>query len=121
MCGATVAGGWGSGGLVGLFVSGRGESCTDPDLSIEVTGALVGGFSVHVSNPALTIVPDVEGDTPQIASQRASSARLVPSFTGVNQERSLVVSQSPLAGDTVSRGSTVTMKLSTGPFQKGLC
>lgn len=94
-----------------------GQTYNAGTLEITVTSALPGGFSVHLTDPTLTTVPSVTEETPNIAQQRVSAAGLVAKFKGPNiLHKSLVVAQSPLAGDVVSRGSTVTMTLSTGPF-----
>jgi hypothetical protein len=96
---------------------GVGQSYSTGSLEITVTAALPGGFSVHVADPNLTTVPSVTEEPPDRAQQQVTAAGLVAKFVGPNVlHKSLVVRQSPLAGDVVSRGTTVTMTLSTGPF-----
>jgi len=50
------------------------------------------------------------------AANVVATAGLVPKFTGVNQTKSWVTSQSPPANQLVPKGSIVTMVLRTGPL-----
>jgi hypothetical protein len=63
----------------------------------------------------LVDVPDVFEMAALAAADVISTAELVPKFSGVNQTRSWVSSQSPVAGQRVAKGSTVTLVLRTGP------
>ena len=89
----------------------------DGGVTVQVTGAVAGGFNVVINDPAnaLVEVPAVFelGSVP--AAELVQAAGLVPKFIGPNQTNSWVSSQSPPAGHLVDRGSTVTMRLRTGP------
>jgi len=66
---------------------------------------------------ALVAVPDVFQMSATEAANLIEAAGLVPKFTGVNHTHSWVSSQSPVAGQLATKGSTVTMTLSTGSLQ----
>lgn len=63
----------------------------------------------------LVDVPDVFEMAALAAADEIRSVELVPKFSGENQTRSWVSSQSPVAGQRVAKGSAVTMVLRTGP------
>ena len=88
-------------------------------VTVQVTGALAGGFSIGIvdpSQPLLTTVPYVLFDPAPVARTDIIAAKLVPHFTGANPTKnSWVNTQSPLAGAVVAQGSAVTMVLITGP------
>ena len=84
-------------------------------MTLTVAGEIPGGFAIQVKDPATT-VPDVFELQGTIAAHLVQQAGLVPKFTGAtNPTAAFVISQSPLAGKVVSRGSTVTMRLKIGP------
>jgi C1A family cysteine protease len=56
-----------------------------------------------------TTVPDVEGMTRVVAGNEVRAADLVPRFTGAPGTATEVLEQSPAAGTTVDRGSSVTL------------
>jgi hypothetical protein len=91
----------------------------DTGLKAHVLNSLPGGFSISIDDPsqAVTTVPDVFELSPSRAGQEVRDAGLVPEFTGQNRSYAHVVRQSPLAGETVPLGSTVTMELQLGPLQ----
>jgi hypothetical protein len=64
----------------------------------------------------LVAVPDVFEMSATAAADLVKVAGLMSKFTGVNQTHSWVSSQSPAAGQLVTKGSTVTMVLRTGPL-----
>jgi hypothetical protein len=66
--------------------------------------------------PNLTTVPDVLESRPTGASNSIRAADLVPAFTGPLGADSWVVSQSPVSGRVVPRGTTVTCQLRRGPM-----
>ena len=74
------------------------------------------GFSEDMPPPVLVAVPDVFEMSAVDAANLIRAAGLVPKFTGDNHTHSWVSKQSPVAGQLVSKGSTVTMTLSTGPM-----
>jgi len=87
----------------------------DNGVTLTVAGEIPGGFAIQVKDPATT-VPDVFELQGTIAAHLVQQAGLVPKFTGAtNPTAAFVISQSPLAGKVVSRGSTVTMRLKIGP------
>ena len=63
-----------------------------------------------------TIVPDVRELRVPAAKAAVEQAHLVAKFTGASSGNPWVSTQSPAAGTTVERGSTVTMQLRTGPI-----
>jgi hypothetical protein len=89
----------------------------DGGVTVQVTGAVAGGFNVIINDPAnaLVEVPDVFELGASLAAKLVQGAGLVPKFIGPNQTNSWVFSQSPVAGRLAPRGSTVTMRLRTGP------
>jgi PASTA domain-containing protein len=72
------------------------------------------GFTPDMPPPVL--VPDVFEMSATAAADLIRTAGLVPKFTGINQTHSWVSKQSPVAGQLATKGSTVTMTLSTGPM-----
>lgn len=50
------------------------------------------------------------------AADMIEGAGMVPKFTGVNQTRSWVSTQSPVANQLVTKGSTVSIVLRVGPL-----
>ena len=99
------------------LAAGQGFT-SDTGVKVQVLNALPGGFSINVDDPtdALTTVPDVFEMSAKLAAMRVQAAKLVAKFTGVNRTNSWVFSQSPVAGQVVAAGSTVTMLLHTGPM-----
>jgi PASTA domain len=93
-----------------------GQTYTDPGgLTVRVTQALPGGFSVTINDPNLgVVVPNVFEETQKTATAIIKAAGLVPVFTGPSQ-KSLVLRQKPDAGQVVARGSTVTMTMTNAP------
>jgi hypothetical protein len=71
---------------------------------------------VYVPGPdVLSMVPDVVEVRPAAAAKLVQCAGLVASFRGAQPTNfTYVASQSPIAGQLVDRGSTVTMYLVTG-------
>jgi PASTA domain-containing protein len=69
------------------------------------------------TSPPRATVPDVRESRPAAAENSVRAAKLVPKFTGANpSSKTYVATQSPPAGTSVDRGSTVTMFLRTGPL-----
>ncbi len=96
-----------------------GQSFTgDGGVTVHVTSAVAGGFNVTIDNPShpQVEVPDVFEFSAPLAAKEIKDAGLVPKFLGPNQANSWVFSQSPAAGHLVDPGSTVTMRLRTGPL-----
>jgi len=60
-----------------------------------------------------TTVPDVVGEVRTNAATLIRAADLVPAFTGATGTATEVSSQSPPAGSTVNRGSTVTLRMTS--------
>jgi hypothetical protein len=60
-----------------------------------------------------TTVPDVVGEVRTNAATLIRAADLVPAFTGATGTATEVSSQSPAAGSTVNRGSTVTLRMTS--------
>jgi hypothetical protein len=95
---------------------GVGQSFTsDNQVKVQVLNAIPGGFTVSVQDP-LAIVPDVVEMSSAVAANAVHAVGLVAKFTGVSSPNSWVFSQSPKAGQVVSKGSTVTMALRGGPL-----
>jgi len=67
---------------------------------------------------ALVEVPDVFEMSASAAADVIRAAGLVAKFTGVNQTHSWVSTQSPVANQLVTKGSTVTMVLRVGPLPR---
>jgi hypothetical protein len=61
-------------------------------------------------------VPDVRFVRRERARERISAAGLVPAFRGESSPQAWVFSQAPGSGVRVCAGSTVTMRLRTGPL-----
>jgi hypothetical protein len=97
-----------------------GQSFDDgAGVHVQVLSSLPGGFLVNVTTPLpdLVTVPDVVEDPPASAATAITEAGLVPHFAGARGPNSWVFSQSPAAGTTVPRGSTVNLYLRTGPLR----
>jgi hypothetical protein len=91
----------------------------DDRIRISVTAAIPGGFSIGIvdpKQPVLVTVPDVVQDFEANAARAIIAVGLVPKFTGPNQAKSWVFSQSPRAGQIVESGSIVQMLLRSGPL-----
>jgi hypothetical protein len=93
------------------------EFMSDTGVKVLVIAARPGGFSISIDDPtnAVTIVPDVIGESAADAANRIHAAGLVPRFMGGNLANSRVSSQSPIAGYPAARGSNVTLVLLPGP------
>jgi beta-lactam-binding protein with PASTA domain len=68
-------------------------------------------IKVFPQEPGLTFVPDVEGVTRGLAGNEIRAADLVPKFFDPPGNLREVVQQSPAAGTTVDRGTTVTLMI----------
>ena len=66
-----------------------------------------------VAGAGPTTVPDVVGEVRTNAATLIRAADLVPAFTGATGTATEVSSQSPPAGSTVNRGSTVTLRMTS--------
>jgi hypothetical protein len=101
--------------LMTLTALQAGQSAAlDNGVTLTVAGAIPGGFAIQIKNPKTT-VPDVLEYSGTNAKHLVEQAGLVPKFTGItNLSTSYVISQSPLGGNVVNRGSTVTMRLKIG-------
>jgi hypothetical protein len=64
----------------------------------------------------LVTVPSVVNSLVALAVSQIKAAHLVPSFSSLHQSGSWVSSQSPVAGEQVPPGTTVTLTLHTGPI-----
>ncbi|HEY4381718.1 MAG TPA: PASTA domain-containing protein [Acidobacteriaceae bacterium] len=93
-----------------------GQVFTDPGgVTVRVTQALPGGFSVTINNPNLgVVVPNVFEEGQTAAAAAMHKVGLVPVFTGSGGPKAWVKSQKPVAGSIVPKGSTVTMTMVTG-------
>jgi hypothetical protein len=88
---------------------------SDTHVKVQVINTLPGGFSISVDEPR-TIVPDVVEMQRVFAANLVHAAELVPKFTGATSSQAWVFSQSPKAGQVVTKFSTVTMALRAGPL-----
>lgn len=96
---------------------GVGGSFTSPNgVKVNVSGSFAGGFAVVVEDAAHVAVPHVFGLPANVAAHDIDAVGLISKFIGPNATGSWVSSQSPAAGTLVPKGSTVTMKLQTGPI-----
>ncbi len=95
-----------------------GQMYNDPSgITVSVTQALPGGFSVTINNPNLgVIVPNVFEESQTAAAAAMHKVGLVPAFTGSGGPRAWVQKQNPTAGHVVAKGSTVTMTMTTAPM-----
>lgn len=94
---------------------GIGQTYTDPSgVTVKVSGWVPGGYQVIITDPSFVKVPNVFQDGVTAATNTMTAAGLKPVFTGPNQRLSWVRLQEPPGGQIVSRGTTVTMTLSTG-------
>jgi hypothetical protein len=90
------------------------SAALDNGVTLTVAGGIPGGFAIQIKDPKTT-VPDVLEFQGTIAKHLVQQAGLVPKFTGAtNLSRSFVFSQSPLGGEVVNRGNTVTMRMKIG-------
>jgi hypothetical protein len=89
---------------------------TSDDLHVQVTAAIVGGFTVRIDDPTRVIVPDAFEMRRATADKLIRDAGLVPKFTGASQANAWVSHQSPAAGTSAKKSSTVTITLRTGPL-----
>jgi len=76
---------------------------------------VVNWHMIQIGNPANKTVPNVLELSAADATKRVQAAGLVAKFTGANNGKSFVFSQSPSAGQVVDEGITVTMTLHAGP------
>jgi serine/threonine protein kinase/beta-lactam-binding protein with PASTA domain len=89
--------------------------------AVLLAAALAGGtgWYFNAGPGAMITVPVVNGESQDVAIQRLIEAKLVAGptreCTSPTRAYGLVVSSDPHEGDTVSRGSTVSLCLSTGP------
>jgi len=104
----TVNGGTGD----NINLTANGQIVSDGNL---ITSTIIQCLYAGTEPARLVSVPDVFEFSTQAASNSMHGAGLVPKFTGVNHTNSWVFSQSPLAGNMVAPGSTVTMLLHDGP------
>jgi PASTA domain len=93
------------------------QSGSQLETRVEVTSIDAGNRRATVqisSQPTVstTTVPFVEGESGAIAANVISAADLVPRFVGTGR---WVVSQSPMGGAVVTRGTTVTCRLGHNP------
>jgi PASTA domain len=82
----------------------------DGDYTVSITVTHVG------PPPVTTTVPEVREAQRGAAISAVLSVGLVPHATGSNASNAWVFSQSPSAGTVVDRGSTVNLRLRTGPL-----
>jgi PASTA domain-containing protein len=87
---------------------------SDTGITVTVTAALPGGFSVSIDDATHVRVPDVVGLPTSNAATRIKAVGLVPAFD-TRLGHTVVFSQSPKGGSVVARGSTVTLVLHSGP------
>jgi M6 family metalloprotease-like protein len=103
------------------------DPATGYDVSLRWADGTASGFAlrdISAAGPVMeatiqvpgTVVPSVRFDPRDLAGQRIRAAGLVPAFTGENSAQAWVFTQSPLGGVRVADGSTVTMRLRTGPI-----
>ncbi len=89
-------------------------------VTVQVTSALVGGFSIGIYDPTQPLqatVPYVLTEPALIAQMDVVAAGLVPEFKGASPTpNAWVFRQDPEAGQVVDYGSTVSMTLHTGPL-----
>jgi hypothetical protein len=78
---------------------------------------VVNWHMIEIGSAANKTVPNVLELAPAEASKRVQAAGLVAKFSGTNNSRSFVFSQSPSAGQVVDTGATVTMTLHAGPVR----
>jgi hypothetical protein len=73
--------------------------------------------ATHTAPPSPTVtVPDVREMQVTQAATRVRSAGLVPKVIGVNSTKAFVTTQSPSAGTSAARGSTVNLRTKVGPL-----
>jgi hypothetical protein len=104
-------------GLVPAFTGATGSgawvwSQSPSGGSVVASGSTV---TMQVRDAAPATVPDVREMTRADAASAVQAAGLVPAFTGATASGAWVQSQSPSGGSVVASGSTVTMRLQTGP------
>ncbi len=90
-----------------------GQSVTsESGITVGVDAAVAGGFAVTIHNPTAPVeVPDLLGYTTTMVTNKLHAVGLVPNITGSSGVNAHVVSQSPVAGDIVPRGTTVTVTM----------
>jgi Peptidase A4 family/PASTA domain len=104
----TIDGGTGN----NINLTASGQTVSDGNL---ITSTIIQCLYVGTQPPQLVAVPDVFELSVPAATNSVHAAGLVSKFTGANHTNSWVFSQSPLAGDRVAPGSTVSMVLHDGP------
>jgi hypothetical protein len=73
--------------------------------------------ATHLAPPPPTVtVPDVREAQVAAAVSAVKAAGLVPKVIGINSTKAWVFSQSPSAGSSVPRGSTVNLRTKVGPI-----
>jgi hypothetical protein len=87
---------------------------SDTGITVMVTGALPGAFSVSINDPTHVTVPNVVDLKTPVAVAHIEAAGLVP-VLNTHQGSAFVFSQTPKGGATVTRGSTVNLVLHSGP------
>jgi hypothetical protein len=105
--------------LGGPLVAGQAYSNADEGFTVSVPQTIEGGMTVRVTTAPdpRSMVPDLFEERPAAAAKLVRDAGLVPKFTGANPTNAAyVASQSPVAGQLVNKGSTVSMLLRTGPL-----
>jgi hypothetical protein len=92
------------------FDTTRRFSDGDGDYTCTVT-------ATHLAPPPPTVtVPDVREAQVAAAVSAVKAAGLVPKVIGINSTKAWVFSQSPSAGSSVPRGSTVNLRTKVGPI-----
>jgi hypothetical protein len=105
--------------LGGPLVAGQAYSNADEGFTVSVPQTIEGGMTVRVTTAPdpRSMVPDLFEERPAAAAKLVRDAGLVPKFMGANPTNAAyVASQSPVAGQLVNKGSTVSMLLRTGPL-----
>jgi hypothetical protein len=103
------------------------EPATGYDVALRWADGSPSGFALRDISPAGplmeatiqvpdTVVPNVRFDPRDLAARRIRAAGLKPAFTGDNSAQAWVFTQSPPGGVRVADGSTVTLRLRTGPI-----
>jgi len=96
----------------------RGSN-TIEGFTVSIPQTIEGGMTVRVTTAPdpRSMVPDLFEERPAAAAKLVRDAGLVPKFMGANPTNAAyVASQSPVAGQLVNKGSTVSMLLRTGPL-----
>lgn len=107
-------------GELKVLVVGLDGNLWTATLYIGVPGPNSQSMFISLGQPSAptipAIVPDVRELRVPAAKAAVEQAHLVAKFTGASSGNPWVSTQSPAAGTTVERGSTVTMQLRTGPI-----